>query len=568
MVNKIINLLIVILVLFIALVHSHILDFFWLKSFSSNLYINWNYEFFKVLFFNIFSWAIIFLFFINSLLKTKEILIPKYIFLIILVLISSNLSSFTPYTSLLGNNEKWHSTFMFINVLWLIVVFVNIIKDNKYIKKILLKTIILSSFIVSIIWTKEFLIPSFDYGDLSNRAISTFGHPNYLSLFLILTIPIINNFLKEVKTKIEKNIYLLISVSIILCLILTKSIWAIFLLIFYFIYIKRTTINNFLWKKLFYTTFCLSTVLWIFLVLIYYPEKLTSFISRFYIWETTFRIVISDWKIFLFWNWLWNLDLIFEWYKNNYLYIFENFWFTADRPHNLFLYIFYSFWILWLIIFFHILYFFCKNINNYKEKKVQIHVIVLFLLFSIFNFASIASYLIIAIMLSLLSKKNIKWKNIVLKNNILQIFFVTISLFSMFFYMIYFLEEQKKYIDKWYETKNYLLNKIKFENKEKMIFELNKNDNKKLCDNLIINSKSAENYIFCWNILYTKNKELSKKYYKLWLEKLPNLWEKDSKYYNNIFINKKDLIHRFFSKKYGSINKVLKRLWIKKELDL
>ncbi len=31
----------------------------------------------------------------------------------------------------------------------------------------------------------------------------------------------------------------------------------------------------------------------------YYPEKIHSFISRFYIWETTLKIILSKFKIFI-----------------------------------------------------------------------------------------------------------------------------------------------------------------------------------------------------------------------------------------------------------------------------
>lgn len=570
MINKIIIYLIIILFFSIAIVNSHLLDIFGLENISSYFYINWNYEFFKVLFFNIISSTIIFLFFVKNILKKNYIYLPKIIYIVILTIIISNIFSISPLTSLLWNNEKWHGTLMFINLIWLFIILINLLRENKSLKKKLLNTLILSSFVVSIIWTKEFLYPSFDYWDLSNRALSSFGHPNYLSLYLLLIIPIINNFLNKNKDNFLKYIYSIVLIFIVITLFLTKSIWAIFLFFSYIIYLKYEKIKKIIWKKSLFGLYILFITLWVILVLKYYPEKLSSFISRFYIWESTLNIIFSDTKVFLIWNWLWNLDLVFEWFKNINLYIFENYWFIADRPHNIFLYVFYSFGIIWLLLFLYILKIFYKKLKG-KHDKLSSEIIILFIAFNFLNFSSIASYLVIILSVGIFYNSIIiklpyykgKYHTILIK-----IFFIITSLFSIYFYTNYFLEEHKYYNNKLYQTNNYLLKKIKLENREENIFKYNNDDPKKLCKALIQYSKSVENYIYCWNILYLENKSLAISYYKLWINKLPDLWNDNSLYYNNIFINKKDLKHRFFSEKYSNIKQVLERVWIKKEFDL
>lgn len=71
---------------------------------------------------------------------------------------------------------------------------------------------------------------------------------------------------------------------------------------------------------------------------------------------------------------------------------------------------------------------------------------------------------------------------------------------------------------------------------------------------------------FCWDLYWEKqNKKTAKKYYILWLSKLPDLWNKNSKYYKNFII--KDSINwaRFFSPKYSNLLEILKKVWIKIE---
>jgi hypothetical protein len=573
--------LIITLFFSLPLINSHLLDFFNLESFWKYFYINWNYEFSKVIFFNIISSIIIIIFFIKNF-RLNKTYIPKIVYLIILLLVISNIFSFSEYTSLLWNNEKWHWTLMFLNLIWIFIILLNSFKKHKDFKKNIFKSIITSSFIVSIIWTKELLLPSFNYWDLNNRALSTFWHPNYLALYLLIIIPITNSFLNKTKIKAVKYFYGLVLFFLILTLLLTKSVWAIFLFFSYLFYLKYSKIKlSLCWtfslklkrKKLqnviiifFYLFF---VVIWVISILRYYPEKLSSFISRFYIWEATSNIIFSDFKIPIFWNWLWNLSLVFEWYKNTELYIFENYWFIADRPHNIFIYILYSFWIIWLWLFWCTIKLLFTKIKTKRTKKdlVLFHIIILFLLFNLLNFSSIASYLIIIFIISLISYPYIKFFPLSLVERgyklIISILFITTSLFSIYFYSIYFLKEHRFYNNPQYKTNNYFLNKIESEDKEKYIFKNYYEDYEKLCLKLIKNSSSVESYFYCWDLLYLQNKNLSINYYNLWLNKLPDLWNNESQYFDNILINKNNLKHRFFSEKYSNINQILERVWIK-----
>jgi len=89
------------------------------------------------------------------------------------------------------------------------------------------------------------------------------------------------------------------------------------------------------------------------------------------------------------------------------------------------------------------------------------------------------------------------------------------SLFSIYFYTSYFIQEHKFYNNENYKTNNYLINKINSENIENNIFNLYYNDYEKLCDKLIENSASAENYFYCGNLLFIQDKEKAINYYNL-----------------------------------------------------
>jgi hypothetical protein len=91
------------------------------------------------------------------------------------------------------------------------------------------------------------------------------------------------------------------------------------------------------------------------------------------------------------------------------------------------------------------------------------------------------------------SKRHIKKDYKVLTS----IFFISTSLFSIYFYTNYFLEEHNLYINENYKTDNFLLKQISLEDREKNIFNVYKDDYASLCEKLVKHSISAENYIYC-----------------------------------------------------------------------
>ena len=538
MLNKIIKILLIVLFFSLPLVNSHFFNLIWIKWW---LYVDWNYEFTKVMFFNIFSWVILALYYTNKIAKNKKIKIPIIILPIIIILIISTFFSNQPYTSLLWNNTKGHSLIMYINLIWLLILFIN---SEKKILKTLLYTTIISSVFVWIIWLKEFIIPTFDYWDLSNRAISTFGHPNYLALYILIIVPLINKYINKSKRIITKIFFSFTLLICIISLFLTKSAWWIFLFFNYLIYYKFDDIiiiferikifKNIKARYKFFIIYFVIAFIWILITIYYYPEKIQSFISRFYIWETTVNIIISNYKNFIVWWGLWTLENVFDTFKVKELYIYENIWFTADRTHNIFLYYFYNFWIFWL---FFIVYLIVK-IELFYKNNIYYNIVLLFILFTLFNYPSITHYLIITMIWWIVLKKKwfskrIKWKFII---DLIIIFIFFLWLFWFVNSLNYYLEEyhSKKNIN---DNANYMfIEKIKNENYINTLFKNWIDDVEKTCDFLLKYINSAENYFYCGNILWNYNKKLAL-YYITWLNKLPDMWNDESSFYNNYFVN-------------------------------
>ncbi len=534
--------LLIVLFFCLPLINSHLFNLIWIDWW---FYVNWNYEFTKVIFFNIFSWIIFWLFFIQNLINKNKIKIPKILFPILLIILLSTFFSDFFYTSLLWNNSKSHSLLMFLNLIWIFVILIN---QTKSFQQKLIKTTLISSIFVIIIWIKEYFFPTFEYWNLSTRAFSTFWHPNYLALYILILLPLI---------KIKNYLWLSFIWLLFFLLILTKSVWWILIWIIYLI----TLIKNKKFK--YYLFFILISVSILLIYNFWLITKLHSFLSRFFIWETTLKIIFSDIKNIFIWNWLWTLKYVFDWFKSPYLYIFENFWYTADRPHNLILYIFYSFWIFWIYILFKIFYNISKSYKYSKNKnQFYFHSIFLFLIFTIFNFSSISHYLIIILIWSIIynsSNKNIKF----CQKNIANFLILILSIFWFFwiyFSINYYIQEYNIKQNSNYKSNFYLYEKIKLEDYEKNLFWNNFVSIQNMCEWLISYSDSVENYFYCWNLLWNMDEELAKKYYNKWLTKLPDLRNQDSNYNKQFLIkNYVDQI-RFFSDKYSNLKEIIERV--------
>ncbi len=536
MLNKLINIYIIITIFIIIIFHSKFLSYIWVEN---NLWVSGTFEFTKSIISNILLSLLWIIFFIKN--YNKKIIIPRYIFFLFILFFYSLISSSFFYTNIFWNEIKWQGLIFFSNLIIFLLILINIKKTE--IKKII-NIILLLSVIPLFIAIKEYFLPSFDYWNLSNRALWTFWHPNFLALYIIIFIPLI---LEKIK---QNKFYILIFLFFTFTLLLTKSIIAISLFIIYLFYffVKNKKIS----QKTKYIVIIIAILSSIYIIYkFWFITKLNSFISRYYIWETTIKIIFSDLKNIIFWLWNDSLFYLFEKYKSSELYIFENIWYSADRPHNIILYTFISFGLLWLSFLSYFLYTFKKK---FKKQAIYFSILI-FIIFCLFNFASVATYLLIIIFIAYIARRNNKKKN----HYAMKIFLITISFMSIFSSIIYYLEQNKIYNNDTYISDKKIVKNIYLENPENKIFYEN-NNIENICNELTIFSQSVETYFYCWNNMYYSNRERALKYYKAWLEKLPDMYNSKSNYYNNILIKNIFNYDRFISPRYSNLEEILNRV--------
>lgn len=538
-----------------------------LPTLGIDLYISiaWNFEFTKAAFFNIFCWFIFIFFLWERFFFKKEVHLPRNILLFLWVLWASSFFSLSAFTSIIGDSEKWHTTLLFFNLIWIFIILYN---SDKKILSTLIQISILSATFISLLAIKELFFETYNYGELASRALGSFWHPNYLAWYLLLIIPL-TQYCKN-------NIHKYVSLGILLLwIIFTQSVVAVCLALWYLgymllPYVQKYAHKNIIWWILAAYWLVLSIVL-----IQFFPEKLHSFLSRFYLWETTLKIIFSDIKIFLIGSGFETLPYYFNSFKVPEVYIYENFWYTADRPHNFFLNVFFHLWVVWVGLLLYFVWEFFKLLRkSITPEKISI---VLFLLFWIFHFFSAASYLLIILLLVW-----VFWSN---SHNFLNkyLWYITIwlittlsivwSYYSYKFYTAEIYYQQKNYslAQETFSHSKYLIGLERYEEathlewitsqrnlKEKIISQPEREIN---CDLLTQKYPSVENYFYCWNIFDTLWKtQLSKPYYFLGFKKLPDLWNEDSPYWNNYFTKTTITGNRFFAPEFGDIRWVLEKV--------
>jgi hypothetical protein len=539
----------------ISLIHSSFLNYFW---FDYNSLVNWSFEFTKVIFFNIISSLTIILFLFEQFFNKESIKIPykKILLFITSISILSTIFSISPFISLFWNQEKAHSMILVLNLISIFIVLVN---KKKEVLNNILKIYLLSIIIVCFIWIKEFYFPSLGYQGKLNNAVSSFWNNQFFALSIILLIPL---FLKKYQFKYT---YLLL-IFLSFCLLVTKSfIW----ITIFFVYLLFYLFGKKKWFLISFLFIFLSSII----IFLYFPEKLHSLLSRFYIWQNVISLYLFNIKNIIFWYWFETLDLMFSKEKNPYLYIFENYWFIADRSHNLWLDILYSTWIFWFILAIYTSYQILKQTKN----TYYFDIFLIFFIFCFFNFAWVSHYLFLLLILSIFMKKD--WIDTDLskfKTNYLFFIPTIFCLFSIIYSTRFYIAEM--YYKSWYIEKainNYSYPEYYFEilnfdewlkyysfppliYYQKMILTNPYNNLINNCETLVSNYTIAENYLWCWNLLEDKNyKKESLDFYKRWLSKLPNLWDENSIYYNNFFVKHTISWNRFLSEKYWNLRQII-----------
>lgn len=541
--------------------------------------VNGNYEFFKSTLFTTF-FVYIFCIFYFTLLR-KQILEKKVLLILVLIYlacISWVFFSQMKYNSLFWWDSKWHG-FIFINSLFLIFLFFYL-SIKKYGKNIFENTFLTWWIIIIILWIKELFFPSFEYWALGSRMLSSLWHPNYVAAYLIMLLPFIyfqeRKYCKENK-KYLKYVYIFLFILVSCCLFLTQSAIAIWLLIIFLIYQIR--------HISFFSKNILIVIIWIisaFALFCIAPEKFSSFISRYYIWETTLKILFSDIKIFIFWIGYENLIYFFDNFKSQELYLYERFGYSASRAHNIFLDTWLNVGFLWFII---LISFFIKILKKFDKNYWYYYSALFWFIFYFFHFPSVIWYIFLIFIFALITNVNNKdlWNNTRNINILYQKIFIYLIILIGFFWSYYsynfyiaetyaYKEKYQKAIDyfpyNWdYHFKNLDLEQAKkmqnnFITEKYLLYKIYYANNPLTgCDKLVQHYPSVENYFYCWDIIEKKyGFEKASEYYKKWLNKFPDIYSQDNKYLNSFVWKYIINIDHVESEKFSDIKEIMKKL--------
>lgn len=552
-----------------------------------------NFEFTKSICFVILCFFLSFVALIEYVWKREHIQIHlsfrhRIILLSLLLILSlSSIVWISPFQSFIGDREKWHTFFVYFGLIGISLLLWLLIHTEK--KRILWATLIWL-FFVELLAFKEYLFPSFSYGALWERLLWSFGHPNYLAWYILILFPYLFLQRKKDNSLFFRYIQYSFIIFSFLALIFTQSLWAILLLFLFFgiFYCMRKSFKK-KFRFLFPFLFLCLIIAISFWVLLFFPEKLHSFLSRWYIWKSIFSLLISNPHYFIFGIGAENLPILFENFQVPELYIFENIGYSVDRAHNLLLDIWLQFWLIWIVIFWYILSIFKKNHFLHSKHLFSLKwavswSLLLFLLYGIFHYYSLASYLIIILGISVLSeggyKKDIKnfWMTLAV-----WIFFVVSLGFAWFFggrlwyAEVLAFEGKNQYALQIFPHPHTLIENSEFQKAEMIEWFLSQEnirtqiykENLSLeewCMLLWEKFPTPRNAFFCGERYEKKeDRENQEFYYKKALSKLPNLWEKDSPYWKNYFIAQSITGNRFFSEKFSPLREVLQKLDIEIE---
>ena len=396
--------------------------------------------------------------------RLKEIKLPnRFIIVYFLFYFVSNLFSLDKNLSILVNFPRYNEGDL-INLITILFV---ILVINFGEKLQLLKVAFYSSFVITTISVFESFVSS-------ERVGATFGQPNFLGIFISLTIIYqILNF-NKLNLKLYLNYsYLLVQVYV---LIKTASLTAFISLgiaIFYLLITKKIVLDKI--KLAVFGTFISIVVIWQGNIL--YPKikdiyfQLTdrsrttisdSLLIRFAIWDTALKLITSDTKHFFLGSGSNTFIIEFEKNRNNKLDDYSEYYLFYDKPHNYFLEILYSNGIIVFGLFIYLIYKFLKSKNDNKVYIISI------LIFVFFNWLDIYTRLLFFTLIA----QTLKMEEIKLKNTkfVSIIYFITLVISSVFIFADY------KFYFKDYQTANTLIPFNDFY-KSELITNTSKNDN-------------------------------------------------------------------------------------------
>ena len=404
-----------------------ILLFFTPLVFSQNT--NELFEFPKMFFVYFVGIFIILFFALDTIVKPKNIIGPNIlVFLFLLIVVISTIFSTHLYTSLVGYYSRFNdSLFSYLMYFFLYLVFINKISREDYEK--LIKLVLLSTIPVSLYGITQSISGV-------TRVYSTFGQPNWLSQYLGMLLPTAAYYFFT-ESKEKSKLWALVYIFGFYCLWVTFSVsglFGFFVGILYLVskYFKKIFKNNLLKTKFIFLT--LVTVLLALLNFGLYKEKLydsyldvkkqfvlikTAYASestnklsdpgfiRLELWKSTFNLITSSPKVFLFGTGPETFPYAFQNYRNGKLNYSSEWDFVFNKPHNYYLEIWSESGLLALVIFATLLYICIKNLPDHIASAVLV-----FCVTNIFGWPVVSTSLLFWLILSGLKVNDFKTRSI------------------------------------------------------------------------------------------------------------------------------------------------------------
>ncbi len=352
-------------------------------------------------------------------LYLKATFTKSYLFFLSALITASILgASFS--RSIFGTVYRTDGILTFIALLLLAFVLYVLCSENTFLQSKVENAFVRSSVIVAIIAILHFAFVSYIIKNQTTlydqRAVGTFGQPNFLAGYLLLSIPI---FIKVKNTLSNKFIYTYV-IAIALALVLSFSKSAIILSILYllFLYFKNKLSKN---DKIlvFAATFVLTLMILsgsfsdihdTFQKNGYYQlQRMSIFLSpkelknefRVKIWAIALQAISTR---FYTGYGVGNIDVAY-YTITKHDPKFDNI--IVDSTHNLILDVFLYSGVLGLLGF--IIFIYCILIDAWYVSQYYFHVIVLFLLRGLTNITSISMWFILFVLIGItLSQKNLK----------------------------------------------------------------------------------------------------------------------------------------------------------------
>lgn len=237
------------------------------------------------------------------------------------------------------NNEKAHGWFMY---LWLLMLTIILSSRKREDQRKYLNISVISVIIVCLyaLFQKIGIDPLQNlYSSRldSDRIFGTLGNPNYLAGYILMLLPLVHTIPEK-----KKTLQWIVLWIFILTLFLTKSLFGIWVFIWYILYLflyRNTQLSREARSLILYLSLGIIVCVIIYVLKDYWSkiieiQKIKGFVARYFLWETGIHAIFWDIRNTLFGYGPDGFLPVSELFRSPELSVFEDPAFRIDRSHN------------------------------------------------------------------------------------------------------------------------------------------------------------------------------------------------------------------------------------------